>query len=155
MTVVDFDTEVRTARFSQAEFAQLDRADPSAENHGHDGAYDAIGVYLDGAARQEGRKIMVRTPTAGIPGALMRLSELLDSAQGVRRHRLRRRGDPRIRVRSSRDQARTVLNTIAETTGGQAFYPTSTKDLDLMTRRWWVKSEPSITIGYVSTQRPG
>jgi Ca-activated chloride channel family protein len=59
VTVVDFDTEVRTARFSQAEFARLIERIRRQKTTGMTALYDAVGVYLDGAARQDGRKIMV------------------------------------------------------------------------------------------------
>jgi Ca-activated chloride channel homolog len=149
VTVVDFDTEVRTARFSQAEFARLIERIRRQKTTGMTALYDAIGVYLDGAARQEGRKIMVLYTDGWDTRSSMRLSELLDllKASDVTVYVV---GAISHQSGMSRDQARTVLNTIAETTGGQAFYPTSTKDLDLMYEKVVGEIRAQYTIGYVS-----
>ena len=78
VTVVDFDTEVVPARFSQAEFARLIERIRRQKTTGMTALYDAIGVYLDGAARQEGRKVMVLYTDGWDTRSSMRLSELLD-----------------------------------------------------------------------------
>jgi Ca-activated chloride channel homolog len=149
VTVVDFDTEVRTARFSQAEFARLIERIRRQKTTGMTALYDAIGVYLDGAARQEGRKIMVLYTDGWDTRSSMRLSELLDllKASDVTVYVV---GAISHQSGMSRDQARTILNGIAETTGGQAFFPTSTKDLDLMYEKVVGEIRAQYTIGYVS-----
>jgi Ca-activated chloride channel family protein len=149
VTVVDFDTEVRTARFSQAEFARLIERIRRQKTTGMTALYDAIGVYLDGAARQDGRKIMVLYTDGWDTRSSMRLSELLD---------LLKASDATVYVVGAisrqagmtRDQARTVLHAIAETSGGQAFFPTSAKDLDLMYEKVVGEIRAQYTIGYVS-----
>jgi Ca-activated chloride channel homolog len=149
VTVVDFDSEVRTARFSQAEFARLIERIRRQKTTGMTALYDAIGVYLDGAARQEGRKIMVLYTDGWDTRSSMRLSELLDllKASDVTVYVV---GAISHQSGMSRDQARTVLHAIAETTGGQAFFPTSTKDLDLMYEKVLGEIRAQYTIGYVS-----
>src|SRR6185436_8640020 len=47
VTVVDFDTEVRAARYSQNEFARLVERIRQQKTTGMTALYDAIGVYLD------------------------------------------------------------------------------------------------------------
>ena len=60
MTLVDFDTEVRVAKLRPAGFPAPGRAHPlRASPNGFTAMYDALGVYLDGAADAEGRKILV------------------------------------------------------------------------------------------------
>ena len=49
---MDFDTEVRVARYPQRDFARLGRADPQRKPDGWTALYDALGVYLDGADRR-------------------------------------------------------------------------------------------------------
>jgi Ca-activated chloride channel family protein len=149
VTVVDFDTEVRTARFSQAEFARLIERIRRQKTTGMTALYDAIGVYLDGAARQEGRKIMVLYTDGWDTRSSMRLSELLDllKASDVTVYVV---GAISHQTGMSRDQARTVLHAIAETTGGQAFFPTTAKDLDLMYEKVVGEIRAQYTIGYVS-----
>ena len=150
VTVVDFDTEVRTARFSQAEFARLIERIRRQKTTGMTALYDAIGVYLDGAASQDGRKIMVLYTDGWDTRSSMRFSELLD---------LLKASDVTVYVVGAiahqsgigRDQARSVLQAIAETTGGQAFFPTSVKDLDAMYEKVLGEIRAQYTIGYVSS----
>jgi Ca-activated chloride channel homolog len=59
MTLVDFDTEVRVARYGQQDFPRLVERIRSRKPDGYTALYDALGVYLDGAAGDEGRTILV------------------------------------------------------------------------------------------------
>jgi VWFA-related protein len=83
ITVLDFDTEVRGARYSQAEFARVVERIRQKKASGFTALYDAIGVYLDGAGGQEGRKIMLVYTDGGVRGARSRFTSHR-SAQGVR-----------------------------------------------------------------------
>src|SRR5207248_2183965 len=58
-TLVDFDTEVRAARFSHDEFARLVARIRNRAAKGFTALYDALSVYLGGAFDQTGRKILV------------------------------------------------------------------------------------------------
>ena len=49
ITLVDFDTEVRVARYGQRDFARLVERIRSRKPDGWTALYDALGVYLDGA----------------------------------------------------------------------------------------------------------
>src|SRR5215471_12069166 len=53
ITVVDFDTEIRTARYSQNEYARLIERIRQKKAGGDTALYDAIGTYLDGAAGED------------------------------------------------------------------------------------------------------
>src|SRR5918996_2094429 len=59
MTLVDFDTEVRVARYGQQDFPRLVERIRSRKPDGYTALYDALGVYLDGAAEDDGRTILV------------------------------------------------------------------------------------------------
>ena len=78
ITVIDFDTEVRAARYSQAEFARLIERIRQKRVSGNTAIYDAVGVYLDGAAGQDGRKIMLLYTDGGDTGSSLPLHELID-----------------------------------------------------------------------------
>jgi len=78
VTVVDFDTEVRAARYSQNEFARLIERIRQQKTTGLTALYDAIGVYLDGASSQTGRKIMLLYTDGGDTRSSLRMNELLD-----------------------------------------------------------------------------
>ena len=63
MTLVDFDTEVRVTRYSQADFPRLVERVRGRKPDGYTALYDALGVYLDGAGgrrRAEGPRHLHR-----------------------------------------------------------------------------------------------
>ena len=59
ITVIDFDSEIRLARYGQREFPRVVERIRGQRAAGATALYDAIGVYLDSASDQEGRKIML------------------------------------------------------------------------------------------------
>ena len=59
MMLVDFDSEVRVSRFSQRDFPRLAQRLCGQEAKGLTALYDALGVYLDGAFDQDGRKVLL------------------------------------------------------------------------------------------------
>jgi Ca-activated chloride channel family protein len=150
VTVVDFDTEVRAARYSQSEFPRLIERIRQQRTDGMTALYDAIGVYLDGASRQPGRKIMVLYTDGWDTRSSMRLTELLDllKASDVTVYVI---GAPTHRSPAGRDQARLVLHSIADATGGQAFFPASAKELDPMYEKVVAEIRAQYTIGYSSS----
>jgi Ca-activated chloride channel family protein len=150
VTIVDFDTEVRVARFSQAEFARLIERIRQKKVSGDTAIYDAVGVYLDGASGQRGRKIMLLYTDGGDTRSSLSFGELLD---------LLRASDATVYVigalehqpQSARYPQRTVMERIAEVTGGQAFFPTSVKQLDEIYQKVLAQIRAQYTLGYVST----
>jgi len=152
VTVVDFDTEVRAARYSQNEFPRLVERIRQQKATGMTALYDAIGLYLDGAASQEGRKVMLLYTDGGDTQSSLRYNELLDllKASDVTVYAI---GELEHQSSYGRDRARSILQTIAATTGGQAFFPTSVKDLDQVYERVVSEVRAQYTIGYLSTNQ--
>ncbi len=150
VTVVDFDTEVRAARYSQNEFARLVERIRLQKTNGMTALYDAIGVYLDGASGQDGRKIMLLYTDGGDTGSSIRFGELIDllRASDVTVYAI---GELEHQSSSGRDRARAILQSISETTGGQAFFPSSVKDLDQMYGKVLAEIRAQYTMGYLST----
>jgi Ca-activated chloride channel family protein len=150
VTIVDFDTEVRAARYSQSEFARLIERIRQQKTTGMTALYDAIGIYLDGASRQTGRKIMLLYTDGGDTRSSLRMNELIE---------LLKASDATIYVigaldhqsSTARDRARSILQVIAETTGGQAFFPSSVKELDQMYEKVLAEIRAQYTMGYLST----
>ena len=54
ITLVDFDTEVRVAKYGQLDFPRLVERIRARKPSGFTAMYDALGVYLDSAAEQHG-----------------------------------------------------------------------------------------------------
>ena len=150
VTVVDFDTEVRAARYGQNEFARLIERIRLQKTNGMTALYDAIGVYLDGASGQDGRKIMLLYTDGGDTGSSLRLGELIDllKASDVTVYAI---GELEHQSSFARDRARAILQSISETTGGQAFFPSSVKDLDQMYGKVLAEIRAQYMMGYLST----
>jgi Ca-activated chloride channel family protein len=127
MTLVDFDTEVRVAKYGQKDFPRMVERIRGRTPDGETALYDAMGVYLDGASDDEGRKILVlytdggdthSTISFGDLMTLIRASDVTVYSVGFLEHS---RG---------RIEERAHLTQIAEATGGQAFFPTTMKDVE-------------------------
>ncbi len=150
-TLVEFDTQVRVARYSQWEFSRLIERIRSRKAEGRMTAlWDATGVYLDGAADQDGRKILVLYTDGGDNGSSITFGDLLDllKASDVTVHAI-----GFLEHQSARDrwENQSKLRRMAETTGGQAFFPVSVKDLDGVYAKIAAEIDAQYSMGYVSS----
>jgi VWFA-related protein len=150
ITVVDFDTEVRAARYEQAAFARLIERIRLEKATGWTALYDAIGVYLDGAAGQDGRKIMLLYTDGGDTSSSLAFRELIDllKASDVTVYAI---GELEHQTSSGAAEAKLVLQRVAEVTGGQAFFPLSVKELDRVYEKVLAEIRAQYTVGYLST----
>jgi Ca-activated chloride channel family protein len=128
ITLVDFDTEVRIARYGQPDFPRLVERIRGRKPEGLTALYDALGVYLDGLTELEGRKVLVIYTDGGDTRSAMsfadtlsmlRMADVTVYAVGFLEHQ----------TGSMRSQQKMQLMQMAETTGGQAFVPVSTRSL--------------------------
>lgn len=152
LTLVDFDTEVRVARFGARDFPHLVERLRSRKPSGWTALYDALGVYLDGAQDQTGQKILVVYTDGGDTRsaitfaetlALLKASDVTVYAVGFLEHQ----------PSSDRMEQRLRLVQVAEVTGGQAIFPTSTRQLDEAYDKILGELEARYTLGYVSSDR--
>jgi Ca-activated chloride channel family protein len=150
VTVLDFDTEVRAARYSQHEFARLIERIRLKKASGSTALYDAIGVYLDGAGGQDGRKIMLLYTDGGDNTSSISFKEVIDllKASDATVYVI---GELEHQVASAKTNQRLTLQQIAEVTGGQAFFPTSVKELDAVYEKVLAEIRAQYTIGFVSS----
>jgi Ca-activated chloride channel homolog len=149
ITLVDFDTEVRVTRYPQSEFARLVERIRMRKADGFTALYDALGVYLDGASRRGGRTVLVMYTDGVDSRSNLRFGSLLDLlksshvtvyAVGLVGHTGRLRHEAMLRLRQ-----------IAETTGGQAFFPSSLKDLDASYAKVLAEIRAQYQLGYLSS----
>ena len=77
VTLVDFDTEVRVARFAPESYPRLVERIRARKPNGWTALYDAIGVYLNGAQQQEGQKVLVLYTDGGDTRSSITFSEML------------------------------------------------------------------------------
>jgi VWFA-related protein len=150
MTLVDFDTEVRVAKYGQKDFPRLVERIRGRQPAGWTAMYDALGVFLDGAAENEGRTILVLYTDGGDTRSalafgdvmtLVRASDATIYTVGFLEHQ----------SSSSRVVQRARLTEIAETTGGQGFFPLTMKDVETAYDKVVAQIRAQYSIGYTST----
>ena len=149
VTLVDFDTEVRVARYGPNDFPRLVERIRSREPDGYTALYDATGVYLDGAAEQDGLKVLVLYTDGGDTSSsmtfsdclsLLRMSDATLYAIGFLQHQSST-------VRTTQELS---LRQMAATTGGEAFFPSSLDQLDKVYGRILEEMAARYILGYVS-----
>lgn len=150
ITLVDFTTEVQVARYGQADFPRLVERIRSRKAEGSTALYDALGVYLDGAASQEGRKILVLYTDGGDNSSELNYGDAL---------RLLRQSDVTVysigflehHGAAASMNERVRLRQMAEETGGQAFFPSTIKDLEGVYEKVQAEIKAQYLMGYLST----
>ena len=149
ITLVDFDTEVRITRYPQRDFARLVERIRQRKPDGWTALYDALGTYLDGAGQQDGRKVLVMYTDGGDTRSALRLSETLTllKASQVTVYAIGLVEN----AGSARMQLQMTLRQIAETTGGQAFFPTVMKDVESAYEKVLTEINGQYHLGYVSS----
>jgi Ca-activated chloride channel homolog len=149
-TFVDFASDVRSGRYPQGDFPRLFQRIRGLKTRGETALYDAIGVYLDAAREQDGRKVMVLYTDGADTHSSLRLGELMGSLKasdatvytiGALEHQ----------PDSVRTQQRAILGEIAEATGGLAFFPSKVGDLDRIYEQVVGEVHAQYAIGYLST----
>jgi len=152
VTVVDFDTEVRAAKFRATEYPRLIERIRMRKPDGLTALYDALGVYLNGAADQTGDKVLVMYTDGGDTRSSLTLNDVVDLlkisdvtvyAIGYLEHQ----------SSSARQDQRMQLQRFAEMTGGQAFFPASIKEVDKLYERIQKDIAGRYSLGYTSTDQ--
>jgi Ca-activated chloride channel homolog len=154
VTLVDFDTEVRVTRYRSDDFPQLIERIRMRKPGGFTAFYDALGVYLRGASTQDGQKVLVvytdggdtrSTMHAGDVTELLKVSDVTMYALGYLEHQ----------TSSGRSSAQMELQRFSAMTGGQAFFPSSIKEVDGLYEKIRKEIAARYTLGYTSTdERP-
>jgi len=150
ITFVDFDTEVRATRYSQADFARVIERIRQQKARGWTALYDAIGVYLNGAQNQDGQKVLVLYTDGGDTTSSLTFHDMLD---------LLKVSDVTVYVvgylehqsSSGRLQQRSELDRVATVTGGQSYFPGASKDLDGVFDKIREELAARYSLGYLST----
>ena len=149
ITLVDFDTEVRVARYTSGEYQRLIERIRGRKPDGYTALYDAMGVYLDGADGQTGQKVLIMYTDGGDSRSALSQKDVID---------LLRASDVTVYVvgylqhqGSAATAQRQLLDRFAVMTGGQAFFPVSLKEIDKMYEKIQREIAARYSIGYTST----
>ena len=150
ITLVDFDTEVRVAKYGQQDFPRLVERIRSRKPSGFTAMYDALGVYLDGASSMQGRKILVIFTDGGDTNSAIRFGDVvtLVRASDVTVYSV---GFLANQPGSVRTEQRMRLTQIAGESGGEAFFPSEMKQIEQAYDRILAQIRAQYTIGYIST----
>jgi VWFA-related protein len=150
ITLVDFDTEVRVARYGARDYARLIERIRGRKADGWTALYDAFGTYLHGASDQTGQKIAILYTDGGDTRSAMSQSELLTllKASDVTVYVI---GYLEHQSSSTKMEQRMQLKRFAEMTGGQAFFPYSIKEIDKMYESIQREIAARYSLGYIST----
>jgi Ca-activated chloride channel family protein len=150
ITLVAFDTEVQVTRYGQNDFARLVERIRRRKPDGMTALYDAVGVYLDGAQYEEGRRVLVLYTDGGDTNSSMSYADLqkLLQASDVTMYAI---GFLAGLTQTQQMDQRTKLRTLAEGTAGQAFFPGALKELDATYERVRAEIRAQYTIGYLSS----
>jgi Ca-activated chloride channel family protein len=150
MTLVDFDAEVRVARYSQQDFPRMVERIRSRKLGGDTAFYDALGVYLDGAANAVGRTVLVLFTDAGDTRSSIPFKDIMDllRATDVTVYAVGFLDNQPTSVRTAQ---RLRLTQMAEETGGEAIFPQSMKEIELAYDRVVAGIRAQYTLGYIST----
>ena len=150
MTLVDFDTEVRVAKYGQKDFPRMVERIRGRKPDGNTALYDALGVYLDGASDDQGRTILVLYTDGGDTRSSLAFNEVITliRASDVTIHTV---GFLEHQSSSGRVEQRARLYQIAEATGGQAFFPSTMKDVEAAYDKIVAQIRAQYSLGYTST----
>ncbi|MDQ3068653.1 MAG: VWA domain-containing protein [Acidobacteriota bacterium] len=149
VTLVDFDTEVRLARYGQDDYPQLFERIRRRKADGFTALYDAIGTYLNGMAMEDGQKVLLLYTDGGDSRSRMSFTQVLELlkfidvtiyAIGFMDHQ----------PSSTRMEQRMRLEQLAAATGGQAYFPGSRDQLDEMYGKILKELDGRYTLGYIS-----
>ncbi len=149
ITLVDFDTTVRITRYPQRDFARLVERIRQRKADGFTALYDALGTYLDGAERQDGRTVMVMYTDGGDTRSALTLSDTIDllKASHVTVYAIGLVEN----AGSAREPLKMTLRQLAEATGGQAFFPAAMSEVEAAYGKVLAEIQGQYHLGYQST----
>jgi Ca-activated chloride channel homolog len=150
MTLVDFDTEVRLAKYGQQDFARMVERIRSRKPRGMTALYDALGLYLDGAEENGGRTILVIFTDGGDTRSTIRLNDVvtLVRASHVTVYTV---GFMENQSGGARGEQRVRLTQIAAEAGGESFFPGTMEEVEKAYDRILQQIRSQYHLGFVST----
>jgi VWFA-related protein len=150
ITLVDFDSEVRLAKYGQQDFPRIVERIRSRKPDGFTAMYDALGQYVNGASVDQGRKVMILFTDGGDTRSALGFTDVMTLLRGsdVTVYPV---GFLQNQSSSSRNLQRSRLSQIAEDSGGEAFFPLSMKEIEAAYERILIQVRAQYTLGYIST----
>jgi Ca-activated chloride channel homolog len=151
LVTIFFDDDIRLSRYNSENQQGLFERIADAKGGGDTALYDAISVYLSRVQDSSGRKILVLFTDGEDTRSALSLGECLQliRSSGVTIYPIAFTGGfPPGSARALRSKS--VLEQMAELTGGAVFYPRSSKDLSGIYERILQELQAQYVLGYVS-----
>lgn len=149
VTLVEFDTSVRTSRFAPADYPQLFARVREPWPPGRETAlFEAIARYVDGAAGRDGLHLLLVFTDGGDSGRGLNVDDLLGllEVSNVLMHAIvYLEHEPLGHLRA---RHRYIMTTLAERTGGEAFFPSARGDVARIAARIRDLMAARYTLGY-------
>ena len=148
VTFLDFDSSVRVGRFLPSSYPMLFQRIRERKAGGMTALYDALGVYLETALDREGQHVVILYTDGGDSTSriaygklqeLLRLGNVMVYAIGYLENQLS----------SARMTQQLRVTQIARETGGEAFFPTSPKEIHEFYAKILDELASRYTIGYM------
>ena len=152
VTFIDFDTDIRLGRFSPQSYPHLFERIRKGSAKGYTRLYDALAQYLQSAFSRSGQHVVLLHTDGGDSASRINLSQLND---------LLRIGDSIVYIVGYLDnQSATVrvsqqmrMSQIARETGGEAYFPSTPKDIERAYEKILAEIAGRYTLGYVSPNK--
>ena len=147
-TLVDFDHEVRVARFDEHDYPRMFERIRSKKAGGSTALYDAIGMYLRSTQGQEGQRVLLLYTDGGDNTSALNFGQL---------EKLLKQDDVLVYSIGYVDkyarpgQPQMQLTTLAKDTGGDAFFPDGIPALNEIYARILDELGSRYTLGYLPT----
>lgn len=152
VTFVDFDTSVNVGFFSPDSYPRLFERIRARKSGGGTALYDAVAVYLEGALNRTGQHVLLIHSDGGEARSrtsFNKLQELLRTGNVL----IYAVGYLQNQMSSARLSQQMTLSRTVQETGGEAFFPTSPREIHEMYAQILDELISRYTIGYTSSNR--
>ena len=154
LVTIFFDDDIRLSRYNSENQQGLFERIAEAKGGGNTALYDAISVYLSRVQDGQGRKVMVLFTDGEDSRSALGLGDILQLIRGSRVTMYPIAFTSGFAPGSARAlRSKSVLEQMAELTGGQVFSPRSSKDLAAIYTRILQELRAQYVLGYVSDDR--
>ena len=150
VTLVDFDEQVRVARFGPRDYPRLFERIHAKKAGGATALYDAVGMYLRSTSDQQGQRVLLLYTDGGDNTSALNFGQL---------EKLIKHDDVLIYAigylsREARmNMPQMQLNAIARDTGGTGFFPQDPRELNEIYAKILDELGSRYTLGYLSTDQ--
>jgi Ca-activated chloride channel family protein len=150
VTFVDFNSSIRVGRFEPQSYPHLFERMRDQKAEGMTALWDAVAAYLRNAEDRKGQHVLVLYTDGGDSTSRLRFDQLLTMLRSgnVLVYAI---GYLENQLSSSRNTGQLYLTSLAREAGGEAFFPSSPKELNKIYARILDEIGSRYTLGYVST----